>query len=237
MTENIYSKLEDNILKILTRNIGTYRSQFMIYDDLIQDLELDIKNPFEKENFKKKVLTVLRVLSDTYNNIMVINKNNILYACFSEKENVEYEFTEEDEVIKDNTWETSIINSIIDENNEDFIYKKDYVGNTLLHSLILNNDLNRIKKTFHKLKIMSNEKNLNNQTPIEIINNQKINNFFLNYLFKENNDFKKEKNEEIRYIKMILYLLFMIIFILSCVIFYMFCVMYLLFKDIQILSV
>lgn len=184
----IFNKLEVDIMKVLTRTSGTYHSQFKIYNELVEDL--DMKDPVEKDNLKTKILTILRVLPHTFNNIKVIKENNILYVAFSpEKEIITNEIINEknEELIIDNKWlsEIAVINFIIDENMDDYIYKKDYTGNTVLHSLILSNDEIRIKKSFNKLKNMIYEKNLDKQTPIEVINTFKVSNFFINYLFKE----------------------------------------------------
>jgi hypothetical protein len=193
----IFNKLEIDIMKVLTRASGIYHSQFKIYNELIEDLT--IKDPVEKDNLKTKVLTALRVLPHTFDNIKVIKENDILYVAFSpEKEDIKENIVlEKNEELKDSKWlsEMAVINFIIDENMNDYLYKKDYTGNTVLHSLILNNDELRLKKAFNKLKTMLNEKNIDNQTPVETINTFKISNFFMNYLINENNSLKKDVDE------------------------------------------
>lgn len=221
----IFNKLEVDIMKVLTKSSGTYHSQFKIYNELIENLE--IKDPIEKDNLKKKVLTVLRVLPHTFDNIKVIKENDILYVAFSPEKDILNQETiieKNEELIKDNKWlsEIAVINFIIDENMNDYLYKKDYTGNTVLHSLILNNDEIRIKKAFQKLKSMINEKNLDHQTPIEVINNFKISNLFINHLINENETMKKDISElkfTTEELKKYLVIVYYTILFLSCILF------------------
>ena len=213
MNDKIFNKLQNDIMKILTRSNGDYISQYKLYDEILE--EFDIKDPLEKENLKMKFLIVLRTLPFTFEYINIINKNGSLHIKFlnsdesstdessdnSSDDSFEKKpkdlpfdlFKEESTEIK-NVMPTdiSVVNFIIDENIEDYFYRKDYEGNTLLHSLILNNDYLRIKKNFNKLKKLINVKNNNNETPIEIINDNRISNLFLNQLIIDNNNLKKD---------------------------------------------
>ena len=190
--EQIFPKLQNDIMKILTRNTGIYLSQYKIYDELLDNLE--IKDPIEKENLKVRFLIILRQLSYLYKNVSVINTNGILSASFDfngketdnnetydDKINNEYIIPETD-IKHDMPSEIYVINFIIDENLDEYLYRKDYKGNTVLHNLILNNDCNRIKKSFNKLHLMLYQKNDNDEYPTDLITDFKINNFILNYL-------------------------------------------------------
>ena len=189
----VLNKLDLEIRQFLTRNPGKYYSQFNIHDVLVKDL--DIKDPVEKDKLKKDIKMVLRVLPHKYvdYDFKVKNQNNILYASFyPEKEfindnNNEIIIDKNEDLQKNEKWieEIAVINFIIDKNMYDYMYEKDYVGNNILHSLILNNDEEIIKKAFNKIKILINEENLEKKTPIEVINSFKTSNFFMNYLFKE----------------------------------------------------
>jgi hypothetical protein len=194
--EQIFSKLQNDIMKILTRNSGIYLSQYKIYDELLDNLE--IKDPIEKENLKVRFLIILRQLSYLYKNVSVINKNGLLSASFDfnmdetennnkDDDNINNEYTNIDTDTDTNKKydmpsEIYVINFIIDENLDEYLYRKDYKGNTVLHNLILNNDYNRIKKSFNKLHLMLYQKNNNDEYPTDLISDFKINNLITNYL-------------------------------------------------------
>lgn len=212
MDDNIFKKLELTIIAAIARNPGEYKSQYEIYNEIMEDL--NIKNPEDKENFKIKFLYILRVLPGLYDDIKIVKKNEVLYIAFSpQKEdfdilnmNITKNINTDiglniDENIEKNInppenkmpLEIDVINFILDESKNDsymlkFFNKKDYNNNTLLHNLILNNDHDRIKKSFDRLYDMTEQKNNDNKTPIELINDVKISNLFLSELIKINKD-------------------------------------------------
>lgn len=190
---NVFNNIEKNIIQILSLEPDIYLSQYKIYGKLLENLE--IKDPLEKDNLKMKFLIVLRQLSNIFEYVSVIKKDNILYASFTNDENnIDSKFEENgvEEINKDLLPpEKTIIDFIIDENMEKYMYRKDYNGNTILHSLILNNDLDRIKKSKDIIFRMIDQKNNNNLTPIDVINDIKISNYFQGLLFENLKNVKK----------------------------------------------
>lgn len=195
MTDKIFEEIETIIMQNLTDIPGKYKSQYELYDKLL--LKLDINDPTHKNNIKIKFLTVLRALPFTFNYIDVINKNDILYACFCPDE----PFKEEDKIINEVPTEnvmpndSAVVNFILDENIEQYFNRKDYEGNTLLHTLILNKDSKRIKKYFSILQDLLYEKNNDKKTPLELNTDINILNLFIDNLYDENSEMKNKLNK------------------------------------------
>lgn len=222
MDDNIFKKLELTIIATIARNPGEYKSQYEIYNEIMEDL--NIKNPEEKESLKIKFLYILRVLPGLYDDIKIVKKNEVLYIAFSpQKEDIEILNMNIEKSINSNTnigmsidenmdeminkninpienkmpLEIDVINFILDESKNDsymlkFFNKKDYNNNTLLHNLILNNDYDRIKKSFDRLYQMTEQKNNDDKTPIELISDVRISNLFLSEIIKINKDLEYE---------------------------------------------
>jgi len=197
--------LETECMKVLTSKRDTYLSQFEVYN-LVSE-KLDLKDPIEKERLKYKILMILRCLSNVYDYVNIINKNNILYIGFMSdtntntnndiNKNIDINININKELDKqinnektiDMPTDISVINFILDNNITEFIYQNDYLGNNILHYLIMHNDLNRIDTHFSKLMTLLEKKNEKGQFPIELINDIKTSNYFLSlyYLkFQEN---------------------------------------------------
>ena len=73
MDNNIFKRLEITIIATITRNPGKYKSQYEIYNEIMEDL--DIKNPEDKESLKIKFLYILRVLPGLYDDINIIKRD------------------------------------------------------------------------------------------------------------------------------------------------------------------
>lgn len=175
----VIDKLQTNIMKILTRNSGQYLSQFEIYNNLLDDLEL--KDPVEKENLKIRFLMILRQLSYFFDDVKVVNKNEVLYVAFSPEKGSSVEDIKVPEETTENKMpsEMAVINFIIDNRIKDYYFKKDYNGNTILHSLVIANDIERIEKLYYEFEKFVSEKNNLGETPLDLISGFKVNNFFL----------------------------------------------------------
>jgi hypothetical protein len=175
----VIDKLQTNIMKILTRNSGQYLSQFEIYNNLLDDLEL--KDPVEKENLKIRFLMILRQLSYFFDDVKVVNKNDVLYVAFSPEKDTSVEEVKVPEQTTENKMpsEMVVINFIIDNRIKEYYFKKDYNGNTILHSLVIANDIERIEKLYYEFEKFIYEKNNLGETPMDLISGFKVNNFFL----------------------------------------------------------
>lgn len=175
----VIDKLQTNIMKILTRNSGQYLSQFEIYNNLLDDLEL--KDPVEKENLKIRFLMILRQLSYFFDDVKIVNKNEVLYVAFSPEKGSSVEDLKVPEETTENKMpsEMVVINFIIDNRIKEYYFKKDYNGNTILHSLVIANDIERIEKLYYEFEKFVSEKNNLGETPLDLISGFKVNNFFL----------------------------------------------------------
>ncbi len=188
-TTNTFSKLEADIMKILTKNHGVFLSQYNIYNQILENN--DIKDPIEKDNFKFKFLVVLRQMSSLFEGVSIMKKDDVIYTGFDVESKNEDKYYSEDEIqnIKEKNGEMpseiAVINFIIDEGMDNYLSRIDYKGNTLLHHLIMVNDLDRIKKCFSKIENLLVKKNNDGLTPIDLITNFKINNFINNHIFQK----------------------------------------------------
>lgn len=190
--KSIFSKLENDIMKVLTKNSGSYMSQYKIYNDLLKTI--DTKDPDEKNNFKIKFLIVLRQLEHLFDNVSVVKKGNVLYAGF-DIDKKEEKCENSDDFIDPNKEKTcemppeiSVVNFILDENMVDYFKRKDSNDNTLLHNLILSRDIVRIKKHIGILTEMLEMQNMDGFTPIEIINDFTISNYFMKQMLNKINE-------------------------------------------------
>jgi hypothetical protein len=190
-------------MKVLTKNPGLFLSQYSIYDKILNDY--DIKDPVEKDNFKFRFLAVLRQMSNLFEGISIMKKEDVIFVGFDvkdDKNDYDYEYSTLNEEIKKNGEmppEISVINFIIDENMINYINRKDYKGNNVFHNLVIVNDIDRIKKCFSVLLSKKDINHLlfdiNNEglTPIHYIQKFEISNFFMSHILYD----LKEKDDTI----------------------------------------
>ena len=193
MTQNIFSKLENDIMKILSRNSDKFLSQYKIYDELLEDL--DIKDPYEKDQLKIRLIIVLKQLSSMYNNISVSLKNKIMYAKFcidSLPEEPFEESTKSQNESEDMPNELSVVQFIIDNKLIQFYSKKDFEGNTILHTLVKYSDFNRVEEIMNYENISFFDKNKAEITPLDLITDIKISNLLIKNLMKDNKTYRLE---------------------------------------------
>ena len=193
MSHNIFSKLENDIMKILTRNSDKFLSQYKIYDDLLEDL--DIKDPYEKEQLKIRFIIVLKQLSSIYNNISVSSKNKIMYAKFcidSLREETVEESTKSQNENEEMPNELSVVQFIIDNKLIQFYSKKDFEGNTILHTLVKYSDFNRVEEIMNYENISFFDKNKAEITPMDLITDIRISNLLIKNLMKDNKTHRLE---------------------------------------------
>jgi hypothetical protein len=190
MTTNTFSKLEADIMKVLTKNPGLFLSQYKIYDQILENYEM--KDPIEKDNFKFRFLAVLRQMSSLFDGVSIMKRDDVIYTGFEieydKNQESEYSFSEMTQDKEKNVEmpsEMGVINFIIDEGMDNYLSRTDYKGNTILHSLVIVSDLERIKKCFLKLEGNMEKKNKEGFTPVDLISDFKISNFFMNHIFQK----------------------------------------------------
>lgn len=213
----LFKKIETEIMKILSRNPGNFVNQYILYNELLENFE--INDPLEKDNFKMKFLIVLRQLSGIFNNVTIKNDDGIFSAGLFIKDEININILDTDNVVEaindsvndmiDDTFDNillikkksndinkqlftvpsdiAVINFIVDENISYCFNRKDYLGNNILHNLIMVNDYERVKKIYLLENVSFFEENNNGLTPVDYITDIRISNFLINILVKNLN--------------------------------------------------
>jgi hypothetical protein len=202
-----FEKLETNIMKVLSRSPDTYMSQYEIYNKLCENFEL--KDPVEKENLKFRFLIVLRQLSSIFDGVSVLNKNGIFSAGFfteddkldsQDQDFVSVEPEAESSKLPD---DLSVVRFIVDENIKEFYNRRDYQGNTILHTLVIHSDFERIQKIIETESCSFSDKNNKGETPLDLISDFKVNNLITKNILDQISDLEydvmtlKSKNSEL----------------------------------------
>ena len=170
-----------------------FLSQYEIFN-YVSD-KFDIKNPNEREQFKIRFMMVLRCIQNTFDCINYTMKNGIIYLSYSpddfdEKDGkkIRVKETNTDSIKvseKDNQQndtmpkDIEVINFILDQNLKEYLGRKSENGNTILHSLVINSDYDRIKKHFDKLEQFLFIQNDKADTPLDLIKDPRINTIFI----------------------------------------------------------
>ena len=205
MTQDIFDKLETDIMKVLTKEPEKLFTQYELYSNILENY--DVKDPTEKENLKIRFLIVLRKLSSIFENVRVFSKNGILNATFNTIDDLSYssdtkyvkeyndsddafsseEFKEDNfkEDISNMPSEISVIRFIVDENIEKYFNTKDFEGNTILHKLISYNDFERFKKIYLKNISLLDEINNNNKKPLDLVTDIRFSNLLISDLIDD----------------------------------------------------
>ena len=184
-----FEKLETCIMKVLSGNPDKYMSQYEIYNKLCDNLELC--DPNEKEILKFRFLIVLRQLSSIFDGVSVLNKDGILSAGFfieDKKSLQEQEFVSIEPEDSNIPNDLSVVQFIVDQNIEEFYNRRDYLGNTILHTLVLNNDHERVQKVIDTEICSFSEKNNKGETPLDLINDFKMNNLITKDILEQISD-------------------------------------------------
>lgn len=201
MPEYTIEEIENICFQALCAQPGIYLSQYDIISYVFNTM--DVKDPCERDRIKMRVMMILRCIHNTFDCINYITKNSNIYVSFSPddfddkavrikdlnidsiKESIN---TEKEAIPKD----IEIINFILDENLTDYINKKSENDNTILHSLVINNDYFRIKKHFDKLKKLLFIKNSKDETPLDLIKDARISSILILELINDNINIRSE---------------------------------------------
>lgn len=190
MTDISFDEVENACIRALVKESGKFKSQNTLFTDISDNDRIKNivgSNPILHNNLKYILLTVIRLLSTRNENIIVEDRNGILYACYSidtsninDKE-IKYETVLETDTVKNNEMPSnnSVTRFIFDNKLKDFYDSVDFNGNTHLHNLIIGNDFEYITKYYSILSNKIDFENNDNKTPIELITDVRISNFFL----------------------------------------------------------
>jgi hypothetical protein len=173
------SKIESDIMKIVTKNVDFPVSQYKIYNELCNNYNL--KKSMDKDELKMHIIIVLRYLKNKYKNIVVLYKNTIFYVSYSDNKNILNENNLSLYKYEAFPSEKEVILYIVDKEIYEYYDVKDYDGNNILHSLVIYNEVEIINKNIHMFELfhLIYVKNDKNQFPVDLIDNILITNIFV----------------------------------------------------------
>ena len=180
------SKLEVQIMKIVTRNSGKTISERDIHNEIYS--KLDIKDPVDNEDLKKKIRTILTILPSLYEDDIKVKKiRGILNVshCSDESDdslNGTYETVEQNDIDQqDSTSEKEefyvVCKFIVDNKLDEYYEKENYDGTSVLQSLIEFSDEERLQKMLHHLSPL--DRNKYGIKPVDCIKDIKIARLFI----------------------------------------------------------
>lgn len=181
-----YDDIESKIMKYLYSNTNTRFNQYSLYNKLLDDMEVKTVLS-DTRDFKRKFIDILRNLDCKYNDLTITkNNNNIIIILNKEIDTKNYEdinYTS----YNDNK-EFDYYDFIFDNHIEESLSIKDKNENSIYHDLVMSSNVNLIKKLINKNKFNYEVKNNNNETPIDLCQNNEIYRILLKKHFKEINN-------------------------------------------------
>jgi hypothetical protein len=197
-----FEAVEKECMKALILSPGVKQTQFSIFEKVSSKFEDIIgNNPILKNDLKYITLAVIRSLSVRNDNVIVEDNDGIYYACYYiDMENTKKEINTGNTFVNipvsekekhDMPNNLAVIDFILSNKLTEHYYTKDYLGNTILHYLIMGNHLEKIIDYFYIMVDMINIENNDKKTPLELIKDIRISNFFLVYFIKKNNSNEK----------------------------------------------
>jgi len=185
-------------------------NQYELFNEVVSKLRLNQNTNYIPPEFKCKFLLVLRSLMSKNNDITVIKKNNVYYACYNYK--IDNELNSPLTINYSDYWlDKQTFNKYIIENNleEELTYQDPESGNTIIHDILSSNNFNIVNDAIKNYQINYNLKNNDNKTPIECINHVKMSLLVINDLNNRLNLIDKrvkkieEKNNDISIYKIL----------------------------------
>ncbi len=189
------NEIENTIMLVLVGNNNTVFTQYQLFDKVIDKLEIKIN--CIHNSFKSKFLIVLRNLMSSYDDVKIYRENNIYKAVYTtdnvnvKNYNSDFQDHHQDQA---DPFTINDLNSYIIDNDmfEQFTYIDQGSGNTIYHDIVSNNNYLQIKKLIDTNKFDYNIKNLNDKTPIDYINDQRVSNLMIKTLFNKIDILEKE---------------------------------------------
>jgi hypothetical protein len=189
------NEIENTIMVVLVGNDSTVFTQYQLFDKVIDKLE--IKTNSIHNSFKSKFLIVLRNLMSSYDDVKIYRENNIYKAIYATDnitiKNYNSDFPDHHYDQAD-PFTINELNSYIIDNDmfQEFTYIDQSSGNTIYHDIVSNNNYLQIKKLIDTNKFNYNIKNLNDKTPLDYINDQRVSNLMIKTLFNKIDILEKE---------------------------------------------
>jgi hypothetical protein len=187
MNPNNFEQLEVEISKIAYRQPENVPlTQYALYAELLT--VYDLKDPNSKNDLKMNTLIVMRHLQTLYNDFKLINQDGVLSVILIDKDkpyiNIDNRFNSAN--INDNSSmpiEKEVNNWIVDNNIDYSLTKEDLKGNSILHYLVQQNDVDRINKVLFRYDNLSfYSENQDGLRPVDLITNIKISNILITQL-------------------------------------------------------
>ena len=191
MNPNNFEQLEVEITKIAYRQSENVPlTQYALYAELLT--VYDLKDPNSKNDLKMNTLIVMRHLQTLYNDFKLINQDGVLSVILVDKDepyiNIDNRYNSvninNNSLTKNDSMPLEkVINWIVDNNIDYSITKEDLKGNSILHYLVQQNDVDRINKVLFRYDSLSfYSENQDGFKPIDLITNIKITNIVISQL-------------------------------------------------------
>jgi len=194
-----YDDIESKIIKYLYSNPNTSFNQYSLYNKLLDDME-GKNGLFDTRDFKRKFIDILRNLDCKYDDLTITKNNNNITIILDKKidtknyEDVNYTSYNDDK-------EFNYYKFIFDNHIDESLNIKDKNKNSIYHDLVMSSNTDLIKKLINENKFNYSIKNNNNETPLDLCQNNEIYRILLKEQLKEINNridkleiIKKSKN-------------------------------------------
>lgn len=181
-----YDDIESKIMKYLYSNPNTSFNQYSLYNKLLDDME-GKNGLFDTRDFKRKFIDILRNLDCKYDDLTITkNNNNITIILDKEIDTKNYEDINYTSYNDDK--EFNYYKFIFDNYIEESLNIKDKNKNSIYHDLVMSSNVDLIKQLINKNKFDYSVKNNNNETPLDLCQNNEIYRILLKEQFKEINN-------------------------------------------------
>jgi hypothetical protein len=181
-----YDDIENKIMKYLYSNPNTSFNQYSLYNKLLDDME-GKNSLFDTRDFKRKFIDILRNLDCKYNDLTITkNNNNITIILDKEIDTKNYEDINYTSYNDDK--EFNYYKFIFDNYIEESLKIKDKNKNSIYHDLVMSSNTDLIKKLINENKFNYSIKNNNNETPLDLCQNNEIYRILLKEQLKEINN-------------------------------------------------